>query len=47
MIPSGRRASPTIVGRIRPVAEIHTAMVLLDNLILHCGYQAIKEKVGK
>ncbi len=38
------RRDPTIVGRIWPVAENYTAMVILDNLIAHYGYQAVKEK---
>jgi chorismate synthase len=36
------RRDPTIVARIWPVAENYTAMVILDNLIQHLGYQAIK-----
>jgi chorismate synthase len=35
------RRDPTIVGRIWPVAENFTAMVILDNLMMHYGYQAI------
>ena len=38
------RRDPTIVGRIWPVAENYTAMVILDNLIAHYGYEAIKQK---
>ena len=38
------RRDPTIVGRIWPVAENYTAIVLLDYLIAHYGYQALKEK---
>lgn len=38
------RRDPTIVGRIWPVAENYTAMVILDNLIAHYGYQVLKEK---
>ena len=38
------RRDPTIVGRIWPVAENYTAMALLDLLIAHLGYQAIKDK---
>ena len=37
------RRDPTIVGRIWPVAENFTAMVILDNLISHYGYQAMME----
>jgi chorismate synthase len=39
------RRDPTIAGRIWPVAEAYTALVLLDNLMAHYGYQAVKEKV--
>lgn len=35
------RRDPTIVGRIWPVAENYTALVLLDHLIAHYGYQAL------
>jgi len=38
------RRDPTIVGRIWPVAEAYTAMALLDLLIQHLGYQALKER---
>jgi chorismate synthase len=38
------RRDPTIVGRIWPVAENYTAIVLLDYLIAHYGYQVLKEK---
>ena len=37
------RRDPTIVGRIWPVAENYTAMVILDNLIAHYGYQELKK----
>ena len=39
------RRDPTIAGRIWPVAENYTAMVILDNLMAHYGYQAIMERV--
>ena len=39
------RRDPTIVGRIWPVAENYTAMVVLDNLMAHYGYQTLKERV--
>ncbi|MBN1124667.1 MAG: chorismate synthase [Sedimentisphaerales bacterium] len=39
------RRDPTIVGRIWPVAENYTAMVILDHLFLHLGYEAIRQKV--
>ncbi len=38
------RRDPTIVARIWPVAENYTALVILDNLIAHYGYQALKAK---
>ncbi|MCK4625712.1 MAG: chorismate synthase, partial [Phycisphaerae bacterium] len=38
------RRDATIVGRIWPVAENFTALVLLDNLIAHYGYQTLMEK---
>jgi len=36
------RRDPTIVARIWPVAEAYTAMVILDHLMLHYGYQAMR-----
>jgi chorismate synthase len=41
------RRDPTIVARVWPVAENYTAMILLDNLIAHYGYQILREEVGK
>jgi len=41
------RRDATIAGRIWPVGENYTAMVILDNLMAHYGYQAIKEKCTK
>ncbi len=38
------RRDPTIVARIWPVAENYTAMVILDHLMIHYGYQALKAK---
>ena len=38
------RRDPTIVARIWPVAENYTAMVILDNLLAHLGYQTLKKK---
>jgi chorismate synthase len=38
------RRDPTIVARIWPVAENYTAMVILDHLMAHYGYQALKAK---
>jgi chorismate synthase len=38
------RRDPTITGRIWPVAENYTALVILDNLIAHYGYQMLKGK---
>jgi len=39
------RRDATIVARIWPVAESYTAMVILDNLFAHYGYEVLKEKV--
>jgi chorismate synthase len=39
------RRDPTIVGRVWPVAENFTALVILDNLIAHYGYQMLRGKV--
>ena len=39
------RRDPTIVARLWPVAENYTALVILDHLIMHLGYQALREKV--
>ena len=38
------RRDPTIVARIWPVAENYTAMVILDHLFAHYGYQMLMEK---
>jgi chorismate synthase len=38
------RRDPTIVARIWPVAENYTALVILDQLFIHYGYQVLKEK---
>ena len=37
------RRDPTIVARIWPVAENYTALVLLDHLIMHYGYQHLRK----
>ncbi len=39
------RRDPTIVGRIWPIAENFTAMVVLDNLMMQLGYKAVLDKV--
>ncbi len=39
------RRDPTIVARIWPVAENFTALVLLDQLIAHMGYQTLRKTV--
>lgn len=39
------RRDATIAGRVWPVAENYTAMVILDNLIAHYGYQCLKNKI--
>ena len=41
------RRDATITGRIWPVAENYTAMVLLDNLLMHYGYQRMKDTYGE
>ena len=35
------RRDPTIVARVWPVAEAFTAVILLDHLMMHLGYQAV------
>jgi chorismate synthase len=39
------RRDPTIAGRVWPVAENYTAMIILDNLLAYYGYETMKEKV--
>jgi chorismate synthase len=39
------RRDATIVGRIWPVAENYTAMVILDHLLMYYGYQSLKAKM--
>lgn len=41
------RRDPTIVARVWPVAENYTAMVLLDQLIAHIGYQEMRKVISK
>jgi chorismate synthase len=41
------RRDPTIVARIWPVAESFTALVVLDHLIMHLGYQELRKKTNK
>jgi chorismate synthase len=41
------RRDPTIVARVWPVAENFTSMVLLDNLLMHYGYQKMREIIEK
>lgn len=41
------RRDPTIVGRIWPVAENYTAMVILDNLLAYLGYEQLKAKFAR
>lgn len=41
------RRDPTIVARIWPIAENYTAMVILDHLMAHYGYQAIMKHVAQ
>ena len=40
------RRDPTIVARIWPVAENFTALVILDQLIAHYGYEVLKKRGG-
>ncbi len=37
------RRDPTIVSRVWPVAEAFTAMVLLDQLMMHYAYEAVSQ----
>ena len=39
------RRDPTIVARIWPVAENFTALIILDHLMMHYGYQALKARI--
>ncbi len=39
------RRDPTIVARVWPVAENYTALVILDHLMMHYGYQALKDRM--
>jgi chorismate synthase len=39
------RRDPTIVARIWPVAENYAAIVLLDQLIAHYGYQTLRKTI--
>lgn len=41
------RRDPTIVGRIWPVAENYTAMVILDHLLAYFGYERMKAMFTK
>jgi chorismate synthase len=41
------RRDPTIVARIWPVAENYTALVILDHLLMHYGYQKLLETVKR
>ncbi len=41
------RRDPTIVARVWPVAENYTAMILLDHLFMHYGYQTIRQIIDK
>jgi chorismate synthase len=41
------RRDPTIVARIWPVAEAYTAILLLDHLIAHLGYQSLKKQTAE
>lgn len=41
------RRDPTITARVWPVAENYTAMVILDHLFAHFGFQALKNAFSK
>ncbi len=41
------RRDATIVARIWPVAENYTALVILDHLMAHYGYQTLKDKQAR
>ncbi|MHC4130431.1 MAG: chorismate synthase [Planctomycetota bacterium] len=41
------RRDPTIVARVWPVAENYTAIVILDHLLAHYGYQSLKDRFSK
>jgi len=41
------RRDPTIVARIWPVAENYTALVILDHLLAHYGYQMLRGQMNK
>jgi chorismate synthase len=41
------RRDPTVVARVWPVAENFAAIILLDNLIAHYGYQNLREEVDR
>ncbi len=41
------RRDPTIVARLWPVAENLAAIILLDHMVAHLGYQALRSKVEK
>ncbi len=45
MLEAITRRDPTIVARIWPVAENYTALVLLDHLLMHYGYQKLMETI--
>lgn len=41
------RRDPTITNRIWPVAESYAALIVLDQLIMHYGYQQIRSLIDK
>lgn len=41
------RRDPTIVARVWPVAESYMSLILLDQLIIHQGYQWLRQQVAK
>ncbi len=41
------RRDPTIVARVWPVAESFTALIVLDHLLMHYGYQTLRQRVER
>ncbi len=41
------RRDPTIVARLWPVAENYTALVILDHLMMHYGYQGLRSRIER
>jgi chorismate synthase len=41
------RRDPTIVARLWPVAENYTALVILDHVMMHYGYQGLRSRIER